>query len=147
MWLQCCFRYQSTLSAGVYLALFKAVTTAQNQQVQCVLVYSVPHHVLPKVPLSTAEHKQHLNPGDWRGSRKKEEKLFTARCSCALWLWKLINQFSCEKKCAWCTYIHVYIYAHIINIYSNSLSLSESLYRNTNRCWCHKFIEELHCIF
>lgn len=52
------------LTAGVYLALFKTVTTAQNQQVQRVLVYFVPHHVLPKAPLSTVEHKQHLNPGD-----------------------------------------------------------------------------------
>lgn len=65
MWFQYCLRYQSTLSAGLYLALFKAVTltTAQDQQVQRVLVYSVSHHVLPESLLSTAKHKQHLNPG------------------------------------------------------------------------------------
>lgn len=59
---QHCFRQERTLPAGLYLALFKAVTltATQDQQVLHVLVYSVPPCVLPEPLLSTAKHKQIL---------------------------------------------------------------------------------------
>lgn len=64
------------------------MTTAQDHQVQCVLVYSAPRHVLPESLLSTAKCKEHLNPGELRGSRKTCESLGNSKLygghNCAL---------------------------------------------------------------